>query len=211
VHGSDFAEDTRDLAEIVLSQAGRTFLNYSPIGSEFEILTRLNEVGLTRRLFDPVSRELIISGSIVHQLFGAGKARDVDYFCSNNSAVQDTKFKGADSHHEFYRQVGINGEEVLSNPLLHFCFRGYLFTNPNYVSFVKLAYEEKYGGYHNTKNFGLEHKSSMRKLRRNAYMRRISYDLEAAKVKLYRSLPPRIRVLYRAMKSKLRERNRDFL
>jgi hypothetical protein len=211
VHGSDFTWDTNDLAEIVLSQAGRTFLNYSPIGSEFEVIARLSEVGFARRLFDPISRELIIAGSVVHQLFGVGNARDIDYFCSKNFEIRGLKFKGADSHDEFYRQTGINGEEILSNPLLHFCFRGYLFTNPNYVSFIKLAHNEGYSLSLDTrKNVGPEHRSLMRQLKRKAYVQRMKFQLEETKVRLYRVMPSKIRALYKKIKFKSYSKNRDF-
>jgi hypothetical protein len=211
IHGSGFHQDTRDLAELLLSQPGRAFLNHALIGSDIPVMNRLDAEGLTRDVFDSNLRTIFIGGMTVDELFGDGKSKDTEYYSTESHNISLAKREGVKAQNFFYKDNGINGEEILSNPLSHFYFRGRLFANPAHVNFIRLSRIEcNVSASISRKNMDLGENGTYIEIPSQAYIHRMRYWLQFIKGIIYGKTPMKILLLYKKVKQKLFD-NRKFL
>jgi len=136
IHGSDGYSDTLILAEVLLNENGRRFMNSAPIGSENRILNFLAD-GVN--LNPPIGggRDWCIDGSSVLEIFGIRQARDLDFVSLDLSVVPDAIRMRGDDHNSEYLEKPISNTDIIYDPRHHFWYRGFKFAAISTVTFFK--------------------------------------------------------------------------
>ena len=136
IHGTDVFADTISLAEIMLNENGRHFINNAPIDSESRILSLLGGQ-IQRDEADGLLIPWAIDGSSVLEIYGIREARDLDYIAKEDDNLPESIKSIGDNHRTEFIKYPLSEYDVISDPRLHFRFKGFKFMSLSSLMFVK--------------------------------------------------------------------------
>lgn len=121
IHGTDSNAEAILLAQSLMNSNSRHFLNYSPVGSEKNILEIVRGMDLA------ADGTWAIDGSATLEMYGMRLARDVDLIVSKNSRYRTMKLRNVDRHETEYERYPTSFESVIHDPRFHFYCQGIKF------------------------------------------------------------------------------------
>ncbi len=136
IHGTDFFSDTIALAEVFLNKNGLHFINNAPIDSESRIVSILGGP-IQHEEADGLAVPWCIDGSAVMEIYGVREARDIDYVSINDGKLLPSIKKAGENHKKEFFKYPISEYDLVSDPRLHFRFKGHKFMALSTLMFIK--------------------------------------------------------------------------
>lgn len=136
IHGTDYFFDTIAIAEILLNNNGLHFINNSPIDSESRVVSLLGGP-IQYEEADGLAVPWCIDGSSVMEIYGIREARDIDYVSINEGKLLSSIKKAGDNHKTEFLKYPISEYDLVSDPRLHFRYKGYKFMALSTLMFIK--------------------------------------------------------------------------
>lgn len=136
IHGTDYFFDTILIAEILLNNNGLHFINNAPIDCESRVVSLLGGP-IQYEEADGLAVPWCITGSSVMELYGIREARDIDYVSINEGKLLSSIKKAGDNHKTEFLKFPITEYDLVSDPRLHFRYKGYKFMALSTLMFIK--------------------------------------------------------------------------
>ena len=136
IHGTDYYFDTIAIAEILLNKNGLHFINNAPIDSESRVVSLLGgQIQYVEA--DGLAVPWCIDGSSIMEIYGIREARDIDYVSVDDKKLLSSIKKAGDNHKTEFLKYPISEYDLVSDPRLHFRYKGHKFMALSTLMFIK--------------------------------------------------------------------------
>lgn len=136
IHGTDYFFDTIALAEIFLNKNSLHFINNAPIDSDSRVVSLLGGP-IQYDEANGLAVPWCIDGSSIMEIYGIRDARDIDYISISDKHVLSSIKKAGDNHKSEFLKYPISEYDLVSDPRLHFRYKGHKFMSLSTLMFIK--------------------------------------------------------------------------
>ena len=121
IHITDSKKEAERAAKVVFNDNSIHFLNFGKPNKYKSIHNKIDEFKNFAHKNNLSTDDLLIDSSCVLSCYGLREAGDIDYFCSDNSKINE-KFENINIHDEELKYYGEEKNELIYNPKNYFYF-----------------------------------------------------------------------------------------
>jgi hypothetical protein len=136
VHITDSKKEVIRTAGVVFNDNSIHFLNYGKPNKYISIHDKIDEFKNFANKNNISTDDMLIDSSCVLSCYGLREAKDIDFFCSDNSKIK-IKFENINIHDEELKYYGEEKNELIYNPKNHFYFNDIKFISFNLLYRMK--------------------------------------------------------------------------
>ena len=139
LHISDYSKDTFRIGASLLNKHSIHFLNYGTNNISNE--TKQLLINYFNKMNDINNNDYCLTSSLIMEMYGLRKAKDIDYLHKNNNELKLLKTEIHSG--KWFNYYKTDKNEIIYNPDNHFYFNGFKFVTLNIVKKMKENRKEK--------------------------------------------------------------------